>query len=120
MTEAEVRQQLILDLPAIILTAKSKVKKDIPIDTGNLRDYAFRDEPMGVRDVLREYRHRVYFNQKGEHKYKSHDGIAPYTAAVNERVSRVQGWYDEKMVPHFAEWITRLLKERGYDAELKG
>lgn len=121
MTDEAFIQKLISDIQTAVLYAKAKAKeKDIPIDTGNLRYYAFRDKPLGVKDALREYKHLIYFNQEGEHMVGYLDGIAPYTAAVNERVSRVQGWYDEKMVPHFAEWITQILRARGYNAELKG
>ena len=102
MTEEEFISQLIDNIGYSILYSKGAVEFDIPIDTGNLRYFAFRDEPMGVEDALREYRHRVYFNMtNGTHVEGQLDGVAPYTADVNERPSRVHGWYDEKMVPHF-------------------
>ena len=119
MTEEEFMSQLLDNIGYSILYSKGAVEFDIPIDTGNLRYFAFRDEPMGVEDALREYRHRVYFNMtNGTHVEGQLDGVAPYTAAVNERPSRVQGWYDEKMVPHFIETFIRALNMFGYDAKI--
>lgn len=119
MTEEEFIQKLISDLRSSILYAKGQVKVDIPVDTGNLRDYAFRDKAIGVADVLNGYEHSLFFKQEGQHKKGVRDGIAPYTAAVNERPSRVQGWYDKKMVPHFAEYLNQALRAKGYVTELK-
>lgn len=119
MTDEAFIQKLISDIQTAVLYAKAEVKVDIPKDTGNLRDYAFRDKPIGVANVLSGYGHILYFKQEGQHKKGDLDGIAPYTAAVNERVSSVQGWYDKKMVPHFAEILNQTLRSKGYITELK-
>lgn len=58
-------------------TILQNIRKATPRDTGNLRYFATKAEPLAHGAF------RIYVNTVGDHKPESRDGIAPYFPKVN-------------------------------------